>query len=198
MKLHKRIALDDKNAFREFFQTYYAKLIDFALLYLKNHSDAEDIVSEVFIKLLKNKAKLAGISNIEGYMFLMVKNHCLNFIQKNQYQRSLTSIENKEDFYHVDYHNPEQKYLENELRDIITKSVEKMPPRRKMIFQLIKEDGLKYKEVAELMDISPKTVENHLDLAIKSVRVVIEDYLKNKSESVSLKNIHRYLNMIFL
>jgi len=83
--LLKRIALhDDQKAFSAFFDQYHSKLIKFAHLFVANYVHAEEIVSEVLIKLLKNRRNLHEIEKFEGYLFTMIKNQSLNFIKQNK------------------------------------------------------------------------------------------------------------------
>jgi RNA polymerase sigma-70 factor (family 1) len=171
---------EDKKAFHELFRRYYSKSIEFAMLYVKDYSSAEDIVSETFIKLFIHRKELIKIENFNGYLFSSVKNHSLNFLQKNQRWLKFSFLDHPEDMYFTDFTNPEKEYLDLELKDVISHCVSQLPPKRRMVYQLIKDDGMKYKEVAELLGISANTVENHLDLAIKTLRKTLERYLKEK------------------
>lgn len=94
--------------------------------------------------------------------------------------------------------NPERLFLDDELRNLIYRTVENLPPRRKMIYKLIKDDGLKYKEVAALMEIAPKTVENHLDLAIKEIRQAVTAYLEGKKEKHPILNVPQGIILVCL
>lgn len=176
----KEIAAGDKRAFQLFFKRYYNRLVNFALLFVKDHANAEDVVSEVLIKLLRNKHKLSRIDRFEGYLFLAVKNQSVNFIQKNYRQYLLYSLEKVDDFQIIELVDPEVKYLEDELRCLIVSALQNLPPQRQIVYRLIKEEGLKYKEVAEILQISINTVENHFVLAIKSLRNTIGDYLDGR------------------
>lgn len=190
-----RIGKGDKEAFSVFFRKYYEKLIKIALLYVRDYSNAEDIVSEVFIKILKYKNKLHEIERIDGYFFRMVKNQCLDFLKQKVNQPIFKQFDEHEDHY---FHREADLRAEiegNELKTIINQCIEKFPPKRKIVYKLIKENGLKYKEVAEILSISPKTVENHIDLALKSLRTVIENYLleaecKTPIRSFSKRNMN--------
>ncbi len=167
---------DDQKAFSVFFDYYHSKLIKFAHLYVPNYVQAEEIVSEVLIKLLKKRKTLHSIEKFEGYLFTMVKNQSLNFIKQNKKSFGHLSVENIEDFYSTERIDPYEKYLESELRDLLNKTIENLPPKRQMVFKLIKDEGMSQREVAELMDISVRTVEVHLKLAVKDVRKIIKEY----------------------
>ena len=172
-----RIAIhDDQKAFSEFFDCYHSRLIKFASLYVPNYDQAEEIVSEVLIKLLKKRKTLHEIEKFEGYLFTMIKNQSLNYIKQNKKNINHLSIENAEDFFSTERIDPYEKYLESELRDLLNKAIELLPPKRQMVFKLIKDEGMSQKEVADLMDISVRTVEVHLKLGVKDVRKIIKDY----------------------
>lgn len=176
-----RIALnDDKEAFKLFFNLYYTKLLQFALLFVPSRPHAEDIVSDVLIRLLQKRRQLVEIDNFEGYLFLAVKNGALSSLKKVSSRIAYHSIDIERETLLVQEVNPERKLLDDELQELIHKAVENLPPRRRMIYKMIKDDGMKYKQVAELLDITPKTVENHLDIAIKQVRHSLTQYLEEK------------------
>lgn len=171
---------ENKEAFHELFRRYYAISFEFALLFVKDHSLAEDVVSETFLKLYLNRIELGKIKQFESYLFVSIKNHSLNYLKKNQRWFNFGFLERPESLSLTDDRNPEKEYIEEELREAISQCVSQLPPKRRMIFQLIKDEGLKYKEVAELLGISVNTVENHLDLAVKSLKKTVEKYINEK------------------
>lgn len=175
-----KINKEDKKAFGVFFRMYYEKFIKVSLLYVRGYRNAEDIVSDVFIKILKRKNKLQEIERIDGYLFLMVKNQCLDFLKRKINQSNFQQIDEHPGHYFYGEGDLRKEIEGNELKAIINQCIENFPPRRKVVYRLIKENWLKYKEVAEILDISPKTVENHLNFALKKLRAVIEKYLKDQ------------------
>ncbi len=187
--LHRIARYDDKEAFNRFFHLYYTKLLKFALLFVPCRQQAEDIVSEVLIRLLKKRRQLESIENFEGYLFLSVKNQAISSIGKTSSRVFFHSIDLKASLPVAEQVNPERKYLDDELHTLIQKTVENLPPRRQMIYKMIKDDGLKYKEVAGLLDISQKTVENHLDIAIKEIRQAVTQYLAGKQAKPLLDKV---------
>ena len=188
---------DDQKVFKSFFHYYYARLIKFSLLFVPFHDQAEEVVSEVMIKLLKQRKKLHTIKNFEGYLFLAVKNQAINY-QKRQKKFSNHISLNAEQDNILDHDDPE-KYLEfNELYLFLNEVINKLPPRRQMIYKLIKEEDHKIKEVATLLDIAPKTVENHLDMAIKEIRMKIIEYLRAQPTTSTFIKITKIISIITL
>ncbi|MFY0653511.1 MAG: sigma-70 family RNA polymerase sigma factor [Cyclobacteriaceae bacterium] len=181
---------DDERAFTIFFERYHAKLIQFALLFVPHIEQAEDVISNVLIRLIKNADKVFKMHNLEGYLFISVKNEALNFLKKEG-KHKLNVIDQDSDFHSHEYVDPMEKLLEKELRQLITRTVEGFPPKRKMVYKLIKDEGLKYKEVATLMDLSKRTVEVHLKLAIKELRATVRKYMADKKPGTSYMNVAR-------
>lgn len=188
-ELLKRIAEDDKSAFATFFQRYQAKLIRFALMFVSSYADAEDVVSETLIKILKQRKKLFEIQNFEGYLYQAIKNQALNHIGKIQRRQEVYSLSIPDDQLTSTYVQPLEAVLEKELRSLITKSVESLPPQRKIIYKMIKDDGLKCKEAAALLDIAEKTVKKHLELAIRDIKEAVEDYYSDTKATPIYKKI---------
>ena len=186
---------NDHEAFRVFFKHYYTRLINFALLYVPYQEHAEDIVSEVLIKLLKKQKDFFEIEKFEGYLFQAVKNQSISFLRKQKIQFVHKSVDLEKDFL-ICEHDPEKSLEFDELKQIIAKTINKLPPRRQMIFKLVKEENQKIKEVAALLDIAPKTVENHLSMAIKELRSTIKSYLDDRSSNTPVISMIKQLILL--
>lgn len=171
---------DDQLAFRDFFDLYYHQLLNFAFFTLESSVAAEEVVSTVFINLWKNRKNLLEIENIQSYLFTSTKHRALNYLRDNQRLMHFKDIDAEDDFLMIDLESPESKLLNAELRDIILMVIENLPPRCKMIFTLVRDDGLKYKQVAELLDISPKTVEVQMGRALSKLKSSLSPYLQNE------------------
>lgn len=169
----------DQAAFSELFKRYHEKLVSFATCFLPHFGEAEDMVSEVFVRLLKNHKELKNIENFEGYLFYSVKNQCLNQLKKNKRKESLFSPLDFQDCKTGEYTQPLELLLTSELRGKIASCVDRLPHKRKLVYKMIKDDGLSIKETAALLEIADKTVKKHLELAIRDVRVEIQEYLSS-------------------
>ncbi|MCE7054815.1 RNA polymerase sigma-70 factor [Algoriphagus sp. AGSA1] len=172
----------DKEAFSELFKRYHSKLLSYATCFLPNYEEAEDMVSEVFIRLLKNRNKLKDIENFEGYLYFSVKNQCLNQLKKNKRKDGLFTPLDLQDFKTGEYTQPLELLLTAELRQKIAECVDNLPQKRRLVYKMIKDDGLNIKETAKLLDIAEKTVKKHLELALRDIRVEIEMYLSNQQK----------------
>ena len=177
-KLLVRIARhSDEEAAREFFEIFHPKLVRFAAIYISSASMANDLVADVFLKLFRNKSKLEDIKDIQYYLYKSVKNQCISYFKKRRDDVSIDEIEWEETGYTYEIINPESEFLTKELAGMIEEIINNFPPKRKIIYKMVVIDGLKYKEAAEILDLSVKTIENHLALAVKTLRGSIKTYL---------------------
>lgn len=157
-----------QHAFKKVYVEFYPRLVVFANGFVKNIPEAEDIAEEVMVKLWNNRSNLSAIKNLKFYLFVATKNACLNHIQKsNRY-----IVDSLED-YRVDVlgitQSPEDKLISDEKLLVIQSAIQNLPPKCKFIFVLIKEDGLKYNEAADLLNVSVKTIETQMSIAFKKI-----------------------------
>ncbi|MEJ7736805.1 MAG: RNA polymerase sigma-70 factor [Chitinophagaceae bacterium] len=165
---------DDQGAFGELFAQYYPSLLPFAVSILKNHELGEEVVEDVFMKLWQNRKMLNAINNINYYLLVAVKHTALDYLNKEKRTQHV-SLENVElEFGDVEL-NPENALISRESILVIQKIIESLPDKCKLIFRLVKENGLKYREVAELLNISIKTVETQMTIALSRVGSALEN-----------------------
>jgi len=176
----------NRGLYEFFFNKYYPKLIWFALLYVKQHSAAEEIVSDVLLNIFNRLSKIAESQNLEGYIFIAVKNQSLKYLRKNNRITYLENFESDEDLMLTSPETPENIYMENEFYLIIREAIEALPPKRKLVFRMVKEEGLRYQDVAELLDLSIKTIETHMGLALKAIHQQIEAYKTSGKKNVPI------------
>ncbi len=178
-----RIVKDnDQKSFSIFFDHYYPKLFGFCLQFVKVPSGAEEVVSDVIYNLLKNKNKLADIEKINAYLYKSVKNKSFTWLRDKSKFVSFTNIEEAEDYIMdetpVNFILPVDKDLYHLLED----AVKKLPAQRQMVYKLIREDGLLIEEVAELLTISKRTIEKHLELAVKDLCAHLKVHLEDQRQ----------------
>ncbi len=168
------MAREDGNAFRQFFDLLYPRLYRYAFRYIRSDILCEELLSDVFMKLWNNRKKLPEIDHLDFYLFRSVKNQVLTYIKRSEKE----PVELDESFKSslVEYRTPDNLMIANELADMVEQAVSDLPGRCEMIFRMVREDGLSYKEVAELLDIAPKTVENQMSIAMKKLKTAVEAY----------------------
>lgn len=166
---------DKNNSFTIFYEQQYERLFRFALHFVPDYNDCEDILADVFVKVWENWDSLKKIENLNSYVFTSVKNRCLKFLNKQQY------FEEYIDHLHIDLKldesTPENDLLTNEIKSVIENALNQLPKRCKLIFLMLKEDNLTYKEVANILAISEKTVQAQQIIAKKRLLEIVNKYI---------------------
>lgn len=173
-RLLDEIALQgSEKAYKTLFVQLYDRLHEFAYGIVRNQEDAEEVVSDFFIALWQRRSQLQHIENPRFYFFAGIKNTALNKLKQQRrqtmpapgdWQTSLTSV----------FFNPEELLLSAEVVKGIMQAINDLPPKCRLIFKLVKENGLKYAEVAGLLEISVKTVEAQMAIALRRIRTHTE------------------------
>ncbi|MBC6491246.1 RNA polymerase sigma-70 factor [Flavihumibacter stibioxidans] len=186
--LKERIArYDDQTAYRELYVAFYPSLFQFANGFIKSRQSAEEIVSDVFITIWEKRNRLEHVSNLKLYLFTSTRNASLNYLDRNNKVLTTDLSELPVEMGSLNY-DPEKMMITAEMKRMIHDAVQKLPSRCKLIFKLVKEDELKYREVAELLKLSVKTVEAQMTIALKRIGEVVRfDINKTVSASGSSK-----------
>jgi RNA polymerase sigma-70 factor (ECF subfamily) len=164
----------DHSAFEYLFDVFYDKLMRVAVYYLGKELLAEDAISDVFYKLWLGRKKLQKVQNLENYLFAMTKNQCLYVLRSNK--KVIYDEKMMDDNQSIIIENPESNLISEEFINYYNERIKELPPKCKLVFLMVKEDGLKYKEVAEILNISIKTVENQMTKAIGHIRKCVNQY----------------------
>ena len=167
--LQQQVALfNNQQAYNELFLHFYPSLQQFAFSFLRSKQLSEEAVSDVFIKIWEKRKSLHTITNLKFYLFTSTRNTALNYLKKQKGRQNLLPddywVELKSVFF-----DPEQLMITAEMIHKIHEAVQSLPARCKLIFKLVKEEELKYREVAELLNLSLKTIENQMTLALKKI-----------------------------
>ncbi|HSC40290.1 MAG TPA: RNA polymerase sigma-70 factor [Chitinophagaceae bacterium] len=171
--LQERIArYDDQSAYKELFVLLYNPLLQFAASFVKAKEPAEEIVSDVFMAIWERRKRIDSISNLKVYLYVATKNTAINYLAR-QNKLVTTNIAEMELEPESIYFNPEQLLITAEMGRRIREAVSQLPPKCQIIFRLVKEDELKYREVAEILNLSVKTVENQLSIALRKIGAAI-------------------------
>lgn len=129
---------------------------------------AEDVVQEVFLKLWQNRAALSGVENPGGYIFRMAQNQAVTAFRKMA--RETLVLAELKDTVIKPLVNAEDALAARELETKVRQVIETLPPQQKLVYTLSREQGLKYDEIAEKLQISPGTVKNHMIQALRTLR----------------------------
>jgi RNA polymerase sigma-70 factor (ECF subfamily) len=169
-----RIRRGDTLAFKKLFDQYYVPLSAFATEYVKSYDAGREVVQEVMLKIWNMRETWTPTGSLKTYMYRAVFNQALNYIKKEANRRRFEAeaayesdggVLPADDFIHA-----------RELQRAIRDTVRMLPPKRQMIYILHRQHGLPIKEIAVIMDISPKTVENQMGEALRFIRERLSGY----------------------
>lgn len=151
----------------------YSSLVNTAYKLLNNREAAEDIVQDVFAKLLEKKNALSHIDNYSFYFNKMVVNNCLNYLKRSSRMHLVSDYSN----FNLSVFQTRNDILFNELEERLNRATGTLPPKCKAIFCLSRLDGMSNQEIAEMLSISKRTVESQLFTALSKLREELSAYL---------------------
>ncbi|MEN9458388.1 MAG: hypothetical protein RL135_966 [Bacteroidota bacterium] len=170
---------NDQSAYRSLFIQLHGKLKQFSFSIVRSEEEAEDIVSELFVLIIQRKEQLCQLESPLYYFYTTVRNMSLNLLKKQKRRAGLSMDEWQVQLNSI-YFRPDLLMITEEMVSKIKMAINSLPNRCRLIFKLIKEDGLKYKEVAELLNISVKTVEAQMAIAMRRMAQSMQVDLQSK------------------
>ena len=173
-----KITLDNENVFKEIHDSYYVQLCQFAFLFLKSKELSEEVVSDVFLKVWINREKLRKIKNIKSYLYKAVRNQSIDYIRmQSPYEKDAVNVYEVE----IISSDPivEDTIILNEKRVLLQLVVNELPEKCRMILRMYINDQLTYKEIADILNISRKTVETQITIAIRKLQQITGKKNKN-------------------
>jgi RNA polymerase sigma-70 factor (family 1) len=177
-------ANSDTAAFEELYLRFYKTLHQFAFRVIRSDHIAEEIVSDVYVQIWKKRTELITINNLRVFLYVAVKNQSLTYLYKARRKNTCWIEEYSNEAGSSSYVNdPEQLMILNELQLNYINAINKLPPKCKAVYKLIKEDGLKYNEAARVLNLSLKTIENQMGIALRKISFSLKPglyYNKNK------------------
>ncbi|MEQ9286500.1 MAG: RNA polymerase sigma-70 factor [Cyclobacteriaceae bacterium] len=159
---------DDRKAFEHIFRTYYQDLCRFGVTYVKDMDVSEELVQQIFINIWERRYELSISTSMKSYLFTAVRNKSFNYL-KLQLPKEYKKVD-IDDVGFIDTSNKEEDIVFEDLKEYVAKAIDTLPGKCKTIFNLSRNSGLTYKEIAEELDISVKTVENQIGIALKKLR----------------------------
>ena len=163
-----KIAAGDHQAFREVYDFYYQSIYKYALHLLKSELLAEEIIQETFLKIWINRLRLPEILNLESYLVTIARNRSLDILRQSalRYRKDQT-LKNTFEF---STNETEEQIILKDTRLILSEAIAQLPPQQKQVYELCKQQGLKYDEVAKIMNFSPLTVQSYMKIALRAIR----------------------------
>jgi RNA polymerase sigma-70 factor (family 1) len=177
---------DDQKSFEALFHLCYQRLVRFSMEYVHSHQVAEEIVSDLFLKLWTGRQSFREVVHIEKYLFTAIRNQSLNHMRKYSAYRVISTEDSGEEHGIIHSFDPSHATEWKELLARLDEAIEMLPPGRRQIFRLIKEEGFKPREVAEILNLSHRTVETQLFKAVKQLHITLQPYLTRQKATGSI------------
>ena len=166
----------DQKAYGKLFVYFYSPLIRFAFSIVKSKEAAEEIYADVMMKLWDLEQALVQIQNLRVYLFVSVKNASLNYVLKYNKLKIVDISTINVHLVHPEK-TSEERFFESDFNQATAAAINALPAKCGLVYQLIREHGLSYKEVAQIMEISINTVEGHMTTALKKITQSLRRHL---------------------
>jgi RNA polymerase sigma-70 factor (family 1) len=172
--LLKKIASGDQKAFTQLFKKEYKRINSFAFRLTRSNDASKEIVQDIFLKLWLNREVLASVDNWGGYLNRIVRNHIYN-INRRSVMQALASDELSRQSTELDT-GMEDAINYRGTRDLINEAIATLSPQQQKVYILCHQQGLKYAEAAERLNIAPETVKGYMKQALRSIRLYVTRY----------------------
>lgn len=163
------VSVDARGAFERFYHLYYAQVFRFAYYFLKDGEACREVVTDVFFSVWQARKKLKEIVNIETYLYIVVRNEANRYLS-NRREPARLSLDELWNLSGAGSHvSPEEELLTKEIEALLAEAIEELPERCRRIFLLAREEGLKPKEIAEILSLNESTVRVQMKIAIEKI-----------------------------
>lgn len=178
--LVRKISESDQRAFDRLFRHFYSQLVRFGCKYVRSKTIASDIVQESFVRLWKKRETLDPNRSVKAYLYQTVRNRSLNYIR--DHSKETVGLEPLQEYGLEAKNGNEQSAKADDRSELLSKWIKELPKRQREAFELSRFEGLDHDEIAEVMDISANTVNNHIVAALDTLRSRSDEY-ENKAKS---------------
>ncbi|NDV46665.1 RNA polymerase sigma-70 factor [Paludibacter sp. 221] len=178
------LSVGDRAAFNRFYDLYYDQVFHFALYFLREKEACKEIVSDVFLSIWQSRAKLPEIKNIETWLYVLTKNRSIRYLS-NLKKENHISLDEDVLKLSVHYHRKEENVTpddilqDKEIELILSDTINTLPEKCRIIFMMSRNDGLKNKEIAEILSLQESTVRVQLKIAIEKIVAAITPHFPN-------------------
>jgi len=168
---------DNPKILKHLFDLYYKDLMFYSIKFVVYKEIAEEIVQDIFIRIWNKRQTININKSIKSYLFTSVKNRSLNYLRSKYAKTFFVNIENVNQ--KPVYYTVENDMNANELKKIIHDAIHSLPAKCKIVFNLSRNAGLSTKEIADQLNISQKTVQNQIGIAMQKIKELIKDQWDN-------------------
>ena len=160
---------DSQKAFRLLYLYYFDRLLRFASLHVISHSEAEELVSDTFMAIWNGRKTLLEVANFDAYIYSVMRYKIISHL-RSQIQKNVSLDDLQVDMFASTETTPEDDLITQEQVELFNEAINSLPYKCKMAFKMVREDKMKYKDVASILEISVKTLEAHLSTATRKLR----------------------------
>lgn len=165
-----RLKNGDKSSFNHLYRILYSSLLNFSIRHLQSEQDAEDITQNLFMKIWEQRNKINEELNFKSYLFKIAKNDIYNVFKKRSYGVRYCNHVIESGIHQAASKHTEERYEYQDELNLVSKLIDEFPPKQKLIFRLNKIDGYSQNEIATMLDLSVRTVENNVFRGVKKLR----------------------------
>ena len=158
---------DDHDSFEQIYRYFSPGLLAYVTTIVNDREAAGDLVQDLFFTIWTNRRSLSAVGNIGHYLYSSIKNNAVRYVTKRN--RTVPAVNEDLERITLDTMSPERSFIAREQLQELQAAINELPYKCRLVFRLVKEDGLKYKDVAQLLEISVKTVEAHMTLAYSRI-----------------------------
>lgn len=169
--------------FSKIYSLYFPRMVRFAREYVISSEEAQNIVQDLFLYLWEHREMLQSVSNLDAFLFTLIKNRCIDFYRQksrmDKLKASLDSLQERELYLKMEAlaEFEESVFSAEDIETLLDNAVESLPEKCKQVFILSRMEGLKHEEIASQLHISVNTVQNHISTALRRLKVELKDYL---------------------
>ena len=174
--LSKRLVESDRDAFRELFEELNVTLIRFCWRFTKDEEASRDIVQDVFVKVWEKRSTLDPSKSLLALMYTMVRNKAFNLLRDSHYSDGIEADE----VANQNTTSADEQVDYGMLQDNVRQWIDSLPPRRRQAFMLSRFEGLTHAEIASVMNLTPRTVNTHVMLALRDLRSKLHTMQKDR------------------
>ncbi len=169
-----RVASGDQHAFKEVYEFYFSRTYNFAFYVLHDREAAQEIVQEVMLHIWQMGPQLTGIRSLEAYLKTLAKRKAIDQLRRIALERKISTDQGLQ--WQESHNDTVEGIILKDTRAILERGIAQLPPQQKAVYQLCQQQGLKYEEAAQQLNIAPATVHRHMKLALKSLRLYVSQH----------------------
>lgn len=183
------VSEDNRSAFNMLYQVYYDEVFRFAYYFLKNKEACREVVSDVFFSVWQSRKRLKDITNLEAYFYIVTRNESMRYLSKSRSYDMLSLDDIPIQLEDHGSSSPEEKLVDSEIEALLTQVINELPEKCRLIFLMARQEGLKPKEIGEILSISESTVRVQMKIAVEKIIEKIRPHFPDLTLAVLLMSL---------